>query len=524
LFDEPLVSIQDLVRDPSRPIERIPRDLTINTINRLPDASFLALALLAVAERPTDRWRVAAALSNFKLDARPDQAIAALVAHRLATWDRVEEKLSVHALDREVALSELAARQQSPSPAELALALADQFDNQELHGASNLADVETAIGVFDLLVAAGDGQRATRHLSLLDVPLLLPWGYARLVLDLRSRIDAAGLDDVERCRHLRVVAQCNRDLGNFEATLDVLSELRRLAATVDRESYLWSTQQLSGTYRRMADFTRAEEFGEEALTLATAGESLAAVARARIDLGRISWCMGDYGRARDQATAALSDARQSNDPSCIAYSLALRGAISLSSGFARLAVRAYDEALTIFTRLADVQGVTFILQELAYLALLSGDLARAVTFGKRCLDQMSGTHDLRGVGHMSFILARAYRQSGDLAAARDAASAAYHNLATAKVPEGATALAYLASIESELQHAPYRSIELLIQCAMLPPNTGDVRDSIDIALDAAERARHFAFSDLRDRALVFAKSRGLSASKVRFSPGADRAG
>jgi DNA-binding NarL/FixJ family response regulator len=155
----------------------------------------------------------------------------------------------------------------------------------------------------------------------------------------------------------RARGQAHEMLGNFEATLaDYQSALRRAQATGDR----METWQLL------------------------------------LDIGFL-WTGRDYLRADDYFSRALALARDLGEPATIGHSLNRVANWHANQEQSLLAIQHHQDALAIFEKIDDQQGIASTLDLLGMATALNGDLGKALAYGQRALALFEELDDRHGV-------------------------------------------------------------------------------------------------------------------------------
>jgi DNA-binding CsgD family transcriptional regulator/tetratricopeptide (TPR) repeat protein len=124
------------------------------------------------------------------------------------------------------------------------------------------------------------------------------------------------------------------------------------------------------------DYARAREDFEAALRGAREAGDRRAEWQILLDLGAL-WAERDYDRAGDAVRAALDLARAELDEAAVAHSLNALGNWLTNREALPAALRSHEDALTIFTRLADQTGIAATLDLLGVAHYVAGDMQRA---------------------------------------------------------------------------------------------------------------------------------------------------
>jgi len=203
----------------------------------------------------------------------------------------------------------------------------------------------------------------------------------------------------------------------------------QLRAAVLREASWFS--------RHAIDHNRAEELGEQALALSREQGDPTGIAHALTSLGWIAEGQGRFVQARTYHEEALELSRGLADPSWTAWSTRNVGMQAFMLGELDVAEGWLAEALALFRQGGYHFGTAFVLSNLAEIALVRGDFARAAALWREWLDLSWHTtgliHCLRGMAK----IAAAYGQARWAARLQGAAEAHRERLGYTLMPKQA---------------------------------------------------------------------------------------
>ena len=127
---------------------------------------------------------------------------------------------------------------------------------------------------------------------------------------------------------------------------------------------------------------------------------------------------GDEPRARALCEASLKLARESGDPSSVAWALCTLGMYVESRANADRAVALLDEALAMFREIGDVWGTSHALRRLGIILTLGGQYARARPLVEEALAGARAAGDKNALAWAVFVLGNVvWLQTGDAASA-----------------------------------------------------------------------------------------------------------
>jgi tetratricopeptide (TPR) repeat protein len=149
-------------------------------------------------------------------------------------------------------------------------------------------------------------------------------------------------------------------------------------------------------YETLGEFDRARTDYESALAAARDGGNRSPEWQALLDLGFL-WASQDYGRAGDYFSDALTVAREIDDPIKIAQSLNRVGNWRFNTGQPEEACRDHENALAVFRRAEDLQGVADSLDLLAMASGWRGDTAYSAGKYDEAIELFRELGDRRGL-------------------------------------------------------------------------------------------------------------------------------
>ena len=363
---------------------------------------------------------------------------AAPVLGRLVNMQFVRREAGryyLHQVDRDYALSRLpdgepADREADPAP----------FTRQALryHGAGyfeqtrtpredwkSLDDLGPQLAEFELRYQGGDYDTAAQVLLGIDYDYLIQWGHYRLTAGLHERLQGH-LDDPRTSAGSKNSLGGNyRLLGQFTRAIDLLEQALAIAReTGDREGEAVHLGNLANSYGDLGQIGRSIELYEQALAIDRETGDREGEA---IDLGNLANSYGDLGqipRAIDLYEQALAIARETGNRQGEASDLGNLGIRYAELGQTARAIGLYEQALAV------ARQIGFRYVEAVHVANLGeayGDLGswdQGARYSREAIDIADAIGSAQAQSLARGILARIQLLAGDLAAARQAISAA----------------------------------------------------------------------------------------------------
>jgi non-specific serine/threonine protein kinase len=244
---------------------------------------------------------------------------------------------------------------------------------------------------------------------------------------LERALQAGAGTPATRAKSLVALASIRNLQANHDAAVGLAEEARDLFASMgDRRGIAEALRRIAAHHAENAmatdpfdaqEFARAEALWQEELALRRELHDQNGVAWALQNLGFPVMLQGDAARAVDLFEQALAIHAASGDHYGMGYTHAKMGRASLLQGDEITAATHYSEALSKFRALKDQWGATYVLEEVAWLAVRTGQAERAVRLlaataalrdadGVR-LSAVNQAHDLRAVASARMRLGEA---------------------------------------------------------------------------------------------------------------------
>jgi tetratricopeptide (TPR) repeat protein len=203
--------------------------------------------------------------------------------------------------------------------------------------------------------------------------------------DLSARLayhfEEAGEDDKALAYYQQAAQSAAARYANQEAS-DYYSRALDIAARTGQ------TRQLSALYRTrgrlreiMGDFNGSRADHEQSLAEALALADDTSIWQAYLDLGSL-WASRDYARTQAYYEQALRAARSMHQPAVLAHTLNRLGNLELNTSLPLVSEARHQEALEIFRRLGDEQGLSETLDYLSMTSYMGGKVSRGSEYGR----------------------------------------------------------------------------------------------------------------------------------------------
>ena len=475
-----------------------------------------AMQGLAVFRAPVEIGALEYLLQPFapRLDVRA--AVARLDRMHLADLDRRTQKITVSAIDREYAYSQIPATGKS-SAAEMERRAADYFASVRLPPESwrTIDDLDPQLREFDHRMRSGDPNGASNVLAGFEVDQLVWRGRAELARSFREQLEGKLTDDRQRALHAYALGNIRLVLGPLESALDHLEDALARARAIGDERLeagaLWAAGE---TLRRLGVLPDAMARLRAAIPIHRRLHDADSESSDRLSLSLTAAYMGDGRGAFDEGTRALAMAETSGDSRVRARaedSLSLAcfvlGRLDDAMAHADASLRAYEEAEVDepIGYVLNVQGMILLAQGQASAAMPV--LERADKAGAEC--QQPRINGLAG-----FNLARAHRVLGDIAAAWDSARGAETALRAVGAAEATAAAALVGSLRAAIDGDATTEISQLLACARASTTSADLLPPLDLAEEVARRAAETGPLAAKARRDALALVRELKARQV----------
>ena len=170
-----------------------------------------------------------------------------------------------------------------------------------------------------------------------------------------------------------------------QAAIEMLSGAESLAQRHNLELPLAARRERALAFDTIGNFDAARTDLEAVLQFARSRGDWQAEWQALVDLGQL-WSSRDYAKTGDLFQRALEIARAAGDDSVIAYSLNRIGNWHLNVERPADAFRLHQEALSLFERLDDREGVAATTDHLGLASYFTGDLVGGTDYFRRAVE------------------------------------------------------------------------------------------------------------------------------------------
>jgi tetratricopeptide (TPR) repeat protein len=294
-------------------------------------------------------------------------------------------------------------------------------------------------------------------------------------------------------------------LGEMRKALDAHREAGHIfRAVADRngEAKIWNAT--GYVYYVLGEMEKALDSFQRALVLQRALQRKSGEAITLEYVGRVHQALGQQQQALNSYRRRLALNRALGDRRLEALTIKDIGTVYDLLGQKSRALQCYQQALSLSRTASDPRSQADALQHIAYLYDRSDEKLKALKLYEEALALVTAAEDHPGIALMSYDVARARRDLGDLAGATDKIRAALdisESLRT-KVDGQQLRASYFASI--------HRFYELYIDVLMRRQEKNPAAGFQTAALEASERARARSLLDM------------LAASHVDISEGVDK--
>jgi tetratricopeptide (TPR) repeat protein len=286
-------------------------------------------------------------------------------------------------------------------------------------------DLGPQLAEFELRYQGGDYDTAAQVLLGIDFDYLIQWGHYRLTAGLHERLQGHLDDPWTNADSKNTLGTSYHLLGQFTRSIELSDQVLAIVReTGDRQGEARCLSNLANSYAELGQTPRATGLYEQALAIARETgdrESEAAVlgnlAMNYAALGQFTWSIELF----DQV---LVTARETGDRQSETHCLGNLGEVYGALGQTARAIGLFEQAL-------DIAGqIGYRLAEATYLAYLGeayGDLGswdQGARYSREAIDIADAIGSAQAQSEARRILARIQLLAGDLAAARQAITAA----------------------------------------------------------------------------------------------------
>lgn len=509
LREDPILTPGDLLARADLFTGNVIDGLVHESLRRLDERSLQVLQGLAVYGQPVPEVAIKYLLEPHINSADTHAILRRLTKSHFVIFDKSTKTFSLHPIDRAFAYQQLPLSTTADggfSRRGLAFRAANYFATTRLPEKewNNIADLQTQLSEFEQRVITNDFDGAARLLDMIDVKYLLLWGHAQKVFTMRAALEHKLSDKQLQINQASSLGLSCKGLGLLQHAIEYFQRMLALARDdSNTKSEVRALNELSNIYRRLADYDEALGHSKQALTVAREINDQSGEGQALMDISNIYWCLGRYKESIDYCQQALNIARLTNDKNAEAYALGSLGSNNLSLLRVEQGLNNFASALKIFRDIGNRQGEGYALANLGLAHKQLGKLTQAIQLCRQAVAIYKAIENRRGVGHSYFILATIHRAEGNLAEAKKCAEMSIMSLAEANVPEAQTAKALEKVIHAAISNDKLAEAEALLECACSPPNTGDLRESLDFAQEACIISRAEQCVDVLARAQSF---------------------
>jgi tetratricopeptide (TPR) repeat protein len=475
--------------------------LVREALMRLDVEALQVMQALAVYGQPVPEAAITYLLTVYLDRTTVRTTLQKLVQSYFVIFNKTTKKFNLHPIDRAYVYQQLPAGEvesTSFTRRSLARGAADYFAAIQLpeeHWRS-IENLQPQLAEFEQRLIATDYSTAARLLDQIDKYLLL-WGHAHKVREMRIELEDKLEDKQLYIHQSESLGLAHKGLGALDRAIDYFQRMLLAAREVDdKQSQVFALNELSNAYRRLTRYKEAIESSQDALRIAREVRDRKGEGDTLGDLGKIHWCLGHYEETLDYCQQALVIIRDINDRNSEAYILGTLGNANLSLKRLDEALQYYQQALEAFREINNRQGEAYVLQDLGYTYLNLGELDKAAAYCKQGLNIYNEIENQRGVGHCAFVLARIFYAKKEFDTAGKYAERSAASLAETNVPETAAAGFLVSVIRSAKSGDGLGEVHALLECARSPANTGDLRESLDFAMEARHIAEVKGLSEL----------------------------
>ncbi|MCI0623197.1 MAG: CHAT domain-containing protein [Acidobacteria bacterium] len=239
--------------------------------------------------------------------------------------------------------------------------------------------------------------------------------YSLKVLDLRESTveDYRGIQALQEMSLAKKLTS-EGIAGSLKAAVEKYEKLLPLLRSLEEKFYLGTALNSSGfIFTQLGDYTRAEQFLEEARLIRKAMGDRYGEGEATHNLGAVFSSRGDKTRAIDYYRTAFSLRQAVQDRRGEASTLANLGSVYYSLGENRQAREFYERAHLLFHSMNDSKGEGVALMSLGAISHVVGENQRALGHYEDALRLFRSGEDRRGAAYVLANLGKVSAQLGD---------------------------------------------------------------------------------------------------------------
>ena len=517
LSRNPFVSLPRLLADRDLWDREVTETLARMAYEGLDREGRLVMQALAVFDRPVPQAALSWVLEPYLGEAEVSAAALKLWRGRFLNIDRATGDVDLHRIDREYSYAQVP-RDSSAEPnlRQLERRAAGYYRRLRLGREEwrSLGALEPQFREFEHLVRAEEHDVAAALLSDIDVGHLIYHGHARLVRDMRQRLEGRIREPRLRMLHEHALGQCFLTIGPFQEAVSRFQRALPLATELhDRQAEAAISERLGTTYRLMGALPEAETRLSRAVEISRELGAAATESTSAFSLGLVLAYRGKFSAAIARAREALEreergaggplDRQRAHNVLSLAY-IAL-GDAPQALAHARKAFEENEQAR--FLQGDSVWGAPDIQDAMPYVRNVLGmaqlQLGReheAAAEFERTVTEARAVEQPRPEGFALFNLARIRRRQGELRCSLELAELSASTLEKLSETAAATASALAAAIRASLAQDARREAQHLLDCAENARDNPDLYDPLELIAEAEVLATEGDWSDLADRA------------------------
>lgn len=475
LLDDPLLSLDDLLRDLSLLSGEITPIIVQQAIERLSPEAVRVMQALALFARPVNQTALDFLLAPFMDTAGLRNILARLVRAYFVSFNRATQQFSLHPIDRDYCYGQIPTTAEAFNRTALHTRAAEYYLRQRKPQSDwkTIDDLMPQLAEFEHRVSAGGYDEAARIVLSIDRDYLWDWGQRALLADLHGRLRGHISDERLTHQNLRRIAWLQWFINVDEARPifeQLLDDARRLA---DRQFEADGLDDLAQCYRGKGQILEGFQYHQHALDIYREIGDRRGQAEA---LGGMGSC-ALFG-APEQAVIYLEEAadlqRELNNPHSLGFVLGSLGAAYHELGQFERALDYLHEEVTLARQTHNNANLGQGLSQLGIIYTYLGDEARALDYNKQALDtavEMGGGRVTAQAGFWLALSLQTYGIVGRLAEGIQIARQIDAESVTGRLParhalRGVTAVLLL--LAGNIEEA-YKGIVPLVKYP-LPPN------------------------------------------------------
>jgi tetratricopeptide (TPR) repeat protein len=384
LSENKQLSLSALLADDALFHKSVIRNLVQSALSLLDAHGHQVMQALAAFGRPVREVAVAHLLEQH-LDAQiVHDVVQRLTRSLYVNCKRATGELILHPFYREFSLAEL----DSEDRRALERRAAAYYARMRLPSDqwTSIRSLDPQLFEFEHRLQADDFPAGHGVLSQVDVEYLIPWGHARLVVELRGRLAVAKLPTDAQAIHEVALAEATLALGRYADAVRHASRAIELAELVDQPAvHAYADIVLGQAAWFLGDYRSQERRCRHALDWSRAAGDARTEIRARCGLADACRCLGLMSEAVEHAKEAAALAGKTGRKLDEARAQGSLGAAHRLLGDLKAARRCYEAELVIAHELADVVTICRSHNNLALVLLAAGEPANSLEYARKGL-------------------------------------------------------------------------------------------------------------------------------------------